>query len=144
MRFFKKHLRFKLSLLLIVMTVLAVVLGIIASRAASQREAVRQLLEYDFVTIEYLVDGEQEEVFDIDDAPNRYIYSVNVVRLDLTWDEVTELIPILRKLPGLSKIVLSFQGDFEEVTSKHKQLRQAFPGLEIEFNQYIVKAPIVG
>jgi hypothetical protein len=137
------NMRFRLRLLLLSVTVLALALGIFCDRALRQFSAVRQLLKFDFVGIEYLCGGYSHSKIYIEER-NHFIHSVIAVDLDVTSDDVSFLSPILGRLPALRKINLQYQGDYEQVERQLQELQKTFPGVEIEANQYFVKIPVVG
>ena len=134
--------RFNLRLLLVAVSVLAFTLAIPINRAARQSAAVNQLLNYDFVEIEYS-DGEYESTT-FRKKRNHLICTVTAVHLDVTWDDPSELIPIIRRFPSLRKIHLSYQGDDERPNKIREKLHQAFPRLDIDMGQYFTRIPVVG
>jgi len=135
--------RFSLRWLLFVVFVLAVLFATLNDRASKQCSAVDQLLKHDSVTIYFSDDVEIDSTFH-EIERNHYLHTVTGVLIDVTFDEVTELIPLIGKLPGLEEIYINYQGDYESVKRKCEELKKAFPGISFETNEYFLKFPVVG
>lgn len=134
-------LRFRL--LILVCCVITLIFAILCERAFRQRSAVQQLLEFDSLELIYQ-DGDRDGELVGIKPRNHFVQTVVAVHLDVTSDEVSELIPALRRLPGLATISIVYQGDEEPATRKCHELRQAFPAMKIEATRYYVRFPVVG
>lgn len=133
--------RFHIRSVLLLVSLLAIGLAIVDARAARQRTAVLQLQEFDATV--YFASGQCVEATDtVDRQPNHFCCSATEIMVDVTFAEVSDLIPVLRQLPALKKIVLSYQGDKPE--RPYRELRRAFPRLKIEMHEYILELPTVG
>jgi hypothetical protein len=110
---------------------------------SQQRSAILELLKQEHITVQF-TDGECCESIDDAQQRNWLFDTVDVVYFDVqNGGSSKEFLPLLERLPTLSRVIIRYQGDdFEEFRLHRKMIwetlaeessvvAQAFPNLEV-------------
>ena len=121
--------------LTISLTLLGIGLIVLCQRAANQSQVVDELLTLNHVAVQFS-DGTYFASSGGMENRNHYLESVDVVYVNVLEGGESDIVPLLRQLPSLSRVIVRYQGDnFSEFQKRQEEINQAIENQKAEIQR---------